>query len=138
MMHIQSIICDVMCGLAMIALIGGCHHGPVPRGHYSGKFRSINSSDHDIFIKICTGFGWESPDAGEMHASGTGGAEVFFDPIPSFPEITTITWDDRVTGKESSQTVMLKGVVPQGVDGVTEFEFGSDYQWTVRFVPSAK
>ena len=111
----------------------------VPRGYYSGEFCTGNCSGRTVRILDCSNFGFVSPDAGLLGSnSDCGCSPLNFPPLREFPKETAIRWRDEETGKEFSETVNLRGIVPAGVEGVTEFILTSENKWRVRFVPTTR
>lgn len=132
--------------LCMFVVLNGCGSSadtktelakpPFPKDKYAGNFSSINRSDRMIRMLETTGFGFASPEAGNLIPNAEAG--LHFPPLDSFPNETTIRWRDDSDGNEYEQTVQLADVVPKGVDGTTALEFTADRKWTVRFVPGSE
>ena len=109
----------------------------VPRGFYSGEFCTGNNCNRDIEMLDCSNFGFISPDAGLLQAGPEGGCSPKnYPPLREFPKETTIRWRYADTGEEHSETIDLRGIVPPGNEGVTEFIFTNEYKWRVRFIPA--
>lgn len=64
----------------------------------------------------------------------------FFPKLDRIPESTIVSWvsEDDEDGPVHSQTIDLKGVVPKNTEGSTEFTFGENGIWSVKFVPKTK
>ncbi len=132
--------------LCMFVVLNGCGSSTAPKAEltrpqfpkdkYAGNFSSINRSDRKIRMLETTGFGFASPDAGNLIPNAEAG--LHFPPLDTFPTRTTIRWRDESDNKEYEQSVELADVVPRGVDGTTAFEFTTDLKWTVQFVPGSE
>jgi len=63
-----------------------------------------------------------------------------FPKLDRIPESTVVSWvfDDDEDGPVHSQAIDLRGVVPKNIEGRTEFTFGEDGIWSVKFIPEVK
>lgn len=95
-----------------------------------------NGSDRKIYVLSCSGFGQSSPDVGVLSPGVE--ADMFFPPLASFPNVTTIKWRDETDGVEHEDEVNLAGLIQPGVQGMTEFVFSNEKKWSVTFHPNAK
>ncbi len=121
--------------LCVVLIHLGCASPIDPGKQYSGKFRVVNNSSHDLRVVECSGFGHSSPVAGSL---GPGHKkEMNYPLLSSFPDNTTITWHKESDCTVRESVVSLVGVVQPGISGTTEFTVSDQMQWTVRFVPDS-
>ncbi len=119
--------------IVMCIQFSGCKIRDRIHGKYSGQFQCENHSPIDIYLHNCTGFGFISPQCGRLSTKTK--AAKFFPPTKNIPKQTTFQWRIVSSIEEREQTISLEGVIPQGVNGITVFEFTNEEVWTVKFVP---
>lgn len=120
---------------SLSAVLSGCGSRD-PNPFYSGDFVVFSEFDRTIRILNWEGFGGAQPARGNVLPQAE--CSSFFPKLDQFPQSTTVRWqiDNESTGPPHSQTIDLTGVVPANTAGTTEFLFGADGVWTVRFARS--
>lgn len=106
--------------------------------YYSGKFVVTSKNEKLIIIKEWRNFDWAQP--GDGYIAPETEASTSFQKLSQIPESTVVTWvfEGAPSEEVHSQTIDLKGVIPKNTEGYTNFTFGEDGIWTVKFVPTAK
>ncbi len=124
---------ELCAGLFLCLAASGCFGNS---NGYSGNFLVVSENPRLIRVVSWSGFGAAQPLEGQV--SETAKRASFFPRLTTFPDGTTVKWvfEDDTDAEVHSQVIALKGVVPQGVDGVTKFRFGADGVWTVAFEPN--
>lgn len=120
-----------------LTALAGCGSSP-PMPYFSGEFSVSSKYGEPIIIKDWQGFGAAQPARGYIIPEAD--KIVFFPKLDRLPESTVVSWvlESDENGEVFSQEIDLKGVVPPNTEGQTEFTFGEDGKWTVRFVPAAE
>lgn len=120
---------------SLSTVLSGCGSRD-PDPFYSGDFVVFSEYDRTIIIKDWEGFGGAQPAGGYVLPQSE--CSSFFPNLDQFPQSTTVRWqiDEESSGPTHSQTIDLNGVVPANTAGTTEFRFGADGVWSVRFVRS--
>ena len=119
----------IVSGLA-VAAGSGCARAP----WYSGEFVVLSNYDRTIVVKDWQEFGEAQPGRGFI---GPGVEKsTFFPHLDRIPASTVVSWviEEDDGGEVFSQKIDLQNIVPPNTDGYTEFLFGADGVWTVRFV----
>lgn len=120
--------------MAVVA-VAGCYESAEQkkRQRFSGEFGVISHQQETIIIHQWDGFDSWCPADGTIVPEG--GAFTSFPWRSDFPEFTVVVWSEEGEEERKQQKIDLRGVVPEGVKGVTHFELDEHGAWSVSFVP---
>lgn len=133
--HGTSVRLLIMPACLAVLLSGCASRDPDPFD--SGDFVVFSEFDRTIRILDWEGFGGAQPARGNIVPQAE--CSGFFPKLDRFPQPATVRWhiDNESTEPAHSQDIDLTGVVSANTAGTTEFLFGADGVWSVRFSRSA-
>lgn len=102
-----------------------------PKG-FSGEFTVINRYGKNITIHDWAGMDSWCPARGDFPPGVEAGSS--FPDRKEFPESAIVIWSEEGSDARKEQEIDLRGIVPRGVKGVTQFELNKDGEWKVQFL----
>ena len=104
-----------------------------PVSTVTGRFRALSFSTEKIVIEEWRGFGNACPPDGSLVPGGDSGTD--FGTLSRHPEECEVVWrSGSKRGRQHSQQIILRDIVPVNVAGQLVFEFRANGVWDVKFV----